>query len=96
MEEFGEEKIDANTEEGIKRRDENKKKRMQRMESQAARARQEMLFNAKLESFEIPVVKESTNTDLKRLIRKAKTPMEVQGYTTILLMERLREEGKIT
>ncbi len=96
MEEFGEEQIDANTEEGIKRRDENKKKRMQRMESQAARARQEMLFNAKLESFEIPVVKESTNTDLKRLIRKAKTPMEVQGYTTILLMERLREEGKIT
>ena len=95
MEEFGEEQIDANTEEGLKRRDENKKKRMQRMESQAARARQEMLFNSKLESFEISAVKESKNTELKRLIRKAKTPMEVGAYTTILLMENLRDEGKI-
>ena len=43
MEEFGEEQIDANTEEGLKRRDENKKKRMQRMESQAARARQDAM-----------------------------------------------------
>ena len=54
-----------------------------------------MLFNSKLESFEISAVKESKNTELKRLIRKAKTPMEVGAYTTILLMENLRDEGKI-
>ena len=49
--------------------------------------KQEMLFNSKLEAFEITAVKESKNTNLKRLIRKAKTPMEVNAYTTILLME---------
>ena len=95
MEEFGEEELDKNTADGIKRRDENIKKRNQRLESQKARARQEMLFNSKLESFEISAVKESKNTELKRLIRKAKTPMEVGAYTTILLMENLRDEGKI-
>tara|TARA_B100000927_G_scaffold290255_1_gene288660 strand:+ start:3812 stop:4306 length:495 start_codon:yes stop_codon:yes gene_type:complete len=95
IEEFGEEQLDANTQEGIQRRDENIKKRNQRIESQKTRARQEMLFNAKLESFEISAVKESKNTELKRLIRKAKTPMEVGAYTTILLMENLRDEGKI-
>ena len=95
MEEFGEEVLDKNTEDGIKRRDENIKKRNERLDSQQARARQEMLFNAKLESFEISAVKESKNTELKRLIRKAKTPMEVGAYTTILLMENLRDEGKI-
>ena len=31
------------------------------------------------------------NTNLKRLIRKAKTPMEVNAYTTILLMESMDE-----
>ena len=95
MEEFGEEELDKNTADGIKRRDENIKKRNQRLESQKARARQEMLFNSKLESFEISAVKESKNTELKRLIRKSKTPMEVGAYTTILLMENLRDEGKI-
>ena len=87
MEEFGEEVIDKNTADGLKRRDENIKKRMERRESQAARARQEMLFNSKLESFEIANVKASKNTEMKRLIRKGKTPMEVGAYTTILLLE---------
>ena len=64
---------------------------MQRKESEAIRAKQEQLFGAKLEAFEITAVKESKNTNLKRLIRKAKTPMEVNAYTTILLMESMDE-----
>lgn len=91
MEEFGEEVLDKNTEEGVKRRDEQIKKRLQRKETEAVRARQEQLFGAKLQAFEIGAVKESKNTNLKRLIRKAKSPMEVQAYTTILLMETLDE-----
>ena len=87
LEEFGEEQIDANTAEGVARRDDQIKKRLQRKESEAIRAKQEQLFGAKLEAFEITAVKESKNTKLKRLIRKAKTPMEVNAYTTILLME---------
>mgnify|MGYP003314748685 FL=1 len=91
LEQFSEEEIDANTQEGIERRDDQIKKRMQRKESEAIRAKQEQLFGAKLEAFEITAVKESKNTNLKRLIRKAKTPMEVNAYTTILLMESMDE-----
>ena len=91
LEEFGEEVLDKNTEEGVKRRDEQIKKRLQRKETEAVRARQEQLFGAKLQAFEIGAVKESKNTNLKRLIRKANSPMEVQAYTTILLMETLDE-----
>ena len=91
LEEFGEEQIDANTAEGIARRDDQIKKRLQRKESETIRAKQEQLFGAKLEAFEITAVKESKNTKLKRLIRKAKTPMEVSAYTTILLMESMDE-----
>ena len=91
LEEFGEEQIDANTAEGVARRDDQIKKRLQRKESEAIRAKQEQLFGAKLDAFEITAVKESKNTKLKRLIRKAKTPMEVTAYTTILLMESMDE-----
>ena len=91
LEEFGEEQIDANTADGIARRDDQIKKRLQRKESEAIRAKQEQLFGAKLDAFEITAVKESKNTNLKRLIRKAKTPMEVTAYTTILLMESMDE-----
>jgi len=93
MEEFGEEVVDANTQEGIERRDEHIKKRLQRKESETIRAKQEMLFGAKLESFEIAAVKESKNTALKRLIRKAKTPMEVSALTSILIQEELIATG---
>ena len=91
LEEFGEEVLDANTEEGVRRRDEQVKKRLQRKETEAVRAKQEMLFGAKLQAFEIKAVKDSNNIELKRLIRKAKSPMEVQAYTTILLMETMDE-----
>lgn len=91
LEEFGEETLDKNTQEGIRRRDEGVKKRLQRKETEAVRAKQEMLFGAKLQAFEIKAVKDSKNIELKRLIRKAKSPMEVQAYTTILLMETMDE-----
>ena len=61
MEEFGEDVVDENTEAGLKRRDEHIKKRLQRKESQEIRRKQEMLFGAKLEAFEIPLIKNSTN-----------------------------------
>jgi len=94
LEEFGEEVLDKNTEEGIRRRDEGIKKRLQRKGTEAVRAKQEQLFGAKLQAFEIEAVKDSSNIELKRLIRKAKSPMEVNAYTTILLMESLDEQNK--
>ena len=92
LEQYTEEEIDANTQEGLDRRNENIKQQMERRESQQARARQEALFNCKLEAFEVESIKNSKNTELKRLIRKSKSIMEVQAYATILLMKELENE----
>jgi|TARA_R110000744_G_scaffold135750_3_gene245254 hypothetical protein len=95
LEEYGEDVIDANTAEGVRRRDEHIKKRLQRREAEIVRAKQEQLFNVKLEAFEIPMLKSSKNNTLKKLVRKAKTPLEVQALTSILLAEELKLIGVI-
>tara|TARA_B100001939_G_C16922213_1_gene609921 strand:- start:1036 stop:1620 length:585 start_codon:yes stop_codon:yes gene_type:complete len=96
LEEFGEEVLDNNTAEGVRRRDEQVKKRLQRKETEAVRARQEALFGAKLQAFEIDKIKHSSNVELKRLIRKAKTPLEVTSYTTILLLDDFMNNKTVT
>lgn len=93
LEQYTEEEIDANTQEGLDRRNENIKRQMERRESQQARAKQEALFNCKLEAFEVEAIKNSKNAEMKRMIRKSKSIMEVQAYATILLMKEL-ENGK--
>ena len=93
LEQYTEDEIDDNTKKGLDIRNENIKRQMERRESQAVRGRQEMLFNCKLEAFEIDAIKNSKNTELKRMIRKSKSVMEVQAYATILLMKEL-ENGK--
>lgn len=95
MEAFGEEEIDKNTEEGLRRRDENIKRRAERHEANKMRATQEALFNVKLEAFNIDAVKNSKHKDLKRLIRKAKTPMEVTAYTSVLLMKEIEDPSDV-
>ena len=93
VEEFGVAQLDKNTEGGLRRREENIRKAAQRKETERMRMEQEQLFQVKLEAFEIPVVKKSDNKELKKLIRKAKSPMEVNAYTTILLMKELENES---
>lgn len=93
LEQYTEEEIDANTQEGLDRRNENIKRQMERRESQHARAKQEALFNCKLEAFEVEAIKNSKNAELKRMIRKSKSIMEVQAYATILLMKELENDA---
>ena len=93
LEQYTEEEIDANTQEGLNRRNENIKRQMERRESQQARAKQEALFNCKLEAFEVESIKNSKNTELKRMISKSKSIMEVQAYATILLMKELENDA---
>ena len=69
LEQYTEEEIDANTQEGLDRRNENIKRQMERRESQQVRAKQEALFNCKLEAFEVEGIKNSKNTELKRMIK---------------------------
>ena len=89
MEEYGEEELDRLTalvndieSEKLERHEEQKIIQLNRM-------KQETLFNIKLEAFEIEIVKNSKNKELKKLIRKAKTPLEVQAYTTILIQKEM-------
>ena len=93
LEQYTEDEIDANTQEGLDRRNENIKRQMERRESQNARAKQEALFNCKLEAFEVDAIKNSKNTELKRMIRKSKSIMDVQAYATILMMKELENDA---
>lgn len=93
LEQYTEDEIDANTQEGLDRRNENIKRQMERRESQIVRSKQEALFNCKLEAFEVEAIKNSKNTELKRMIRKSKTIMEVQAYATILMMKELENDA---
>jgi hypothetical protein len=63
------------------------KQNLERQKVDKTRMQQEQLFAAKLDAFEIDVVKNSTNRDLKSKIRKSKTFMEVTAYTVMLLMQ---------
>ena len=91
---YTEEEIDNNTQLSLEKRNDNIKRKIERQKSQAARADQEILFNAKLQSFEVDAIKNSKNTELKRLIRKSKSIMEVQAYATILIMKELENVEK--
>ena len=51
-----------------------------------ARAKNDILFDAKLDAFEIEVIKNSKNRDYKSSIRKAKTLVEVMAYTSALII----------
>lgn len=89
MEQFGEEELDRLTAivdaikaEKLERHEEQKLIQINRM-------KQETLFGIKLEAFEIDLVKNSKDKELKKLIRKAKTPIEVQAYTTILIQKEM-------
>ena len=50
------------------------------------RAQKEILFNAKAEAFDMDVVKNSTNREIKNKIRRASSIMEVSVYTAMLHM----------
>lgn len=93
MEKFGEEALDNATTEELKQKNIEREKRSkdneERIKREAEFKRQEDLFAIKLEAFELEEVKNSTNRELKAKIRKSKTAMEVQAYTTILLMKEL-------
>jgi hypothetical protein len=85
IEMFGEEEIDRLTQIKEDEKQLEVERRLAQEEVHQNRVKQEALFNMKLEAFEIPEVKNSEEKDLKKMIRKAKTIVEVNAYTTILL-----------
>ena len=99
MNEFGIEAIDAATTDYIlKLNDEKEKARIDEIDRKNIEInaiKQEELFSIKLEAFEIPIIKNSIKRELKALIRKSKTAIEVQAYTTILLMKELDDPSPV-
>ena len=63
--------------------------RQEEEKEQEARQKNEILFQVKLDSFDIEEIKNSTNRELKSRIRKAKSIIEVQALTAVLLMKEL-------
>jgi hypothetical protein len=89
LEMYGEEEIDRLTEEHKSQQFEIEAANKERALADQARHKQEILFNMKLESFDIEEIKNSQNKELKKRLRKAKTPIEVTAYATLLIQEAL-------
>lgn len=93
---FGIEYLDKVTQKHL---DDIKQKRdfenQRRKEMQETRAN-EMLFNAKLEAFSIEEVKNSLNRDLKSKIRRAKNIVEINAFTTLLILKEYELKEKET
>lgn len=85
------EAIDAFTEERLERHRQKRESDLKRQEERNEAKRLEDLFNAKLQTFEIPDIKASTNRKMKAKIRKARNVVEMQAFATILLMEIMNE-----
>ena len=71
------EQIQKNTDEAVRIFRESKSRDAQREKEHAERRLNEELFLAKLEAFEMDEIKNSTNKELKRKIRKSKNKTEV-------------------
>jgi hypothetical protein len=87
-------KINEFTQDRLDRHKTERESKIKKQKEVNESKRLEDLFNYKLQTFEIPQVKESTNRTLKSKIRKAKNAIEMQAYATILLMEIMNEEEK--
>lgn len=87
METFGIEEIDKRTEDLEEAHLKEHTKKKQWLKDQEEKEKSDALFAAKLEAFEMDPIKNSTNRELKSMIRKAKSVMEVMTYTSILVMK---------
>lgn len=86
MENFG---VDYLDEQSVIQLDRHMKKKQDAIEQRKLameRQQKEILFNAKAEAFDMDVVKNSTNREIKNKIRRATSIMEVQVYTAMLHM----------
>lgn len=75
--------IDKNTDESLRIFREMQSRKNQRDIENKARIDSEELFMAKLEAFEMDEVKNTTNKEFKRSIRKSKNKMEVLVNTIV-------------
>lgn len=93
IEALGEERIDQETQDRVERKKAEAEEHKQReVEHQKAR-KLEKLFNYKLEAFEVEEIKNSKNRKLKGKLRRAKSRIEVDLYSIMILQEQLEAES---
>lgn len=86
MDTFGVELLDQNAGDALESHMKRKAERAERNKIDEERAQKEALFNLKAEAFDMEIVKNSKNRDVKNKIRRAATPTEVLVYTALLHM----------
>ena len=86
IEKFGKNYLDQQTQIYLKKERDKKLQVENQRKLDFERMQKEQLFNAKAEAFDIDLVKNSTNREVKNKIRRAKNIMEVQIYAALLHM----------
>lgn len=86
IEKYGVEYLDQKAEDSIKETAKRKQQQADERRIAVERQAKEILFNAKAEAFDLDIVKNSTNREIKNKIRRANSIMEVTVYTTMLHM----------
>ena len=82
---FTPEQIDKLTKNVLAEAREEHEKRKQLQRDDVERMKVDALFQAKLDTFEIDIIKNSKNRQLKSRIRKAKTLIEVTAFASALI-----------
>jgi hypothetical protein len=96
LESIGEERINENTTVRTeKKKAEIEAKEQRKIEDEKAKQLQ-ILFEAKIQAFEIEQIKNSTNRLLKSKLRKAQNLIEVNIYSMMIVMEELANEESKT
>lgn len=89
---LGEDVIDKETEDRtVRKKAEAEEEKQRDLEHRKAR-KLEKLFNYKLEAFEVDEIKNSKNRKLKGKLRRAKSRIEVDLYSIMILQEVLEAE----
>jgi hypothetical protein len=96
LESIGEEKINENTTARTEKKKAEEQTREQRKIEDERAKQLQILFEAKIQAFEIEQIKNSTNRLLKSKLRKAQNLIEVNIYSMMIVMEELANEESKT
>jgi len=86
---LGEEAIDKETIDRVTRKKAEKEEEKMRDEEHLKARKLEKLFNYKMEAFEVEEIKNSKNRKLKAKLRRAKSRIEVDLYSIMILQDQL-------
>jgi len=84
---YTEEHIDENTKKHFHAVERNKLQKFEEYKLNVDKHMKERLFNVKAEAFEIDLIKNSTNRELKNKLRRSKNILEAQIVATLLYQE---------